>query len=94
MFIASSFWKQKVSDGHNSDDRTHVKDPKDIIEVQPPGGDRLLIFLCVQMPGDWIPFAPLDQPPLNICYRPGIESISVGGSRSMSLVPLTLLIHL
>ena len=83
VFIASSFWKRKVSDGHRSDDKTHVKDLKDIVEVQPPGDDRLLIFLCVQTPRDRIPFAPLDQLPLNICHRPGIESILVGGSRSV-----------
>ena len=50
VFIASSFWKRKVSDGHRSDGRTHVKDPKDIAEVQSPGSDRLFIFLCIETP--------------------------------------------
>ena len=94
VFVASSFWKWIVSDSHRSDDRTHVKDPKDIFEVRPPSGDRLFIFLRVEVSRDRIPFAPLDQLPLNICYRPAIETILVDGSGSMSLVPLTPLIHL
>ena len=94
VFIVSSFWKQKVSDGRRSDDRTHVKVPKDIVEVQPPGGDRFFIFLRMETPRDRIPFAPLDHLPLNVCYRPEIESILVDDSRSMSLVPLTPSIHL
>ena len=89
VFVASSFWKRRVSDGHRSDDKTHVKDLKNIVEVQPPGDDRLLIFLYLQTPRGRIPFAPLGQPPLNICHRPGIESILVGGPRSVSPVPLT-----
>ena len=94
VFIANSFWKRRVSDGHRSDNGTHVKGPKDVVEVQPPGGDRPFIFLRMEMPRDRIPFAPLDQLPLNVCYRSEIESILVDDSRSISLVPLTPSIHL
>ena len=94
VFIASSFWKRKVNDGHHSDSRTHIKDPKHIVEVQPPGGDRLLILLRVETPRNRVLFAPLDQLPLNICHRPAIEIILVGDSRCISLVPLTPPMHL
>jgi len=46
-----------------------VKDPD---EVQPPGGDRFLVVLCVENLRDCIPFAVLDDLPLDIRDSPGI----------------------
>ena len=59
----------------HSSDRTHVKDLKNLIEVRPPGVDRLFITLRVETPRDHIPFAPLDQLPLDICHYPTIKYI-------------------
>jgi len=60
VVVVSSLWKQKVSNGHRSSDRTHVEVLKDLFEAQPPGGDRLSIFLHVEMSRDYIPFTPID----------------------------------
>ena len=60
LFVASAFWEREVSDGHDSSHRTHVKDLESLVEVRPPGSDRLFIALRVQMPRDHIPFTPLD----------------------------------
>jgi hypothetical protein len=62
--------------------RTHAKDLKNPIEVQPPGGNHLLVVLRVKSSRYHTPFAPLDQLPLDICHRPAIESISVNGSKA------------
>jgi len=89
VFIASASWGREVSDTHRPSDRTHVKDPKNIFEVQPPGRDLLSAFLRMQAPRDPIPFIPLGEVPLNICYGPAIEGNMMGGSRWVSLVQLT-----
>jgi len=56
-------------------DGTYVKDVKDPVEVQPPGGDRLFIGLGVEESRERVPFTPLDGLALNICHSPVIESI-------------------
>jgi len=90
VFIASAFREQEVSNGHHSSDRTHVEDLKNLFEAQPLVGDRLFVFLRVEMPKDRAPFIPLDKLLLNICYGPAIESIVIDGSRYMLLTQLTL----
>jgi len=89
VFVGSAFWEGEVSNGHHSRDRTHVEDLKNILEAQPPGRDRLSIFLRVEMPTDRAPSIPLDELPLDIRYGPAIESIIMDGSRCVSLVQLT-----
>ena len=89
VLIASAFWEGEVSSTHRSSDRTHVKDPKSIFEAQPPGRDLLFAFLRVQAPRDPIPFIPLGQVPLNICYGPAIKSNLMNGLRYASLIQLT-----
>ena len=59
MSFASSFWKRKVSAGLYSNDRTHVEGLKNLVEVRPPGSDRLFVAPRVEPSGDRIPFAPL-----------------------------------
>ena len=81
VFIVSAFWEGEVSDSHRSSDRTHVKDPKNILEAQPPGRDLLFAFLRVQAPRDPIPFIPLGEVPLNICHSPVMERNLMDGSR-------------
>jgi hypothetical protein len=68
--------KLLVNNGHYKSDRTYVQDLKDILEIQPPGGDRLLIFLRVETPKGHIPFTPLDQLLLDIFHCPAIKNIS------------------
>ena len=60
VFVTGSFWSRKVSTGLHRKDRTHVEDLKDLVEVQPPGGDRLLVVLRAQVPRDRTPPTPLD----------------------------------
>jgi len=86
VFVVSSFWNRKVSRGLYSSDRTHVKDLKNLVEIRLPRGDRLFILLRVEMPGNCVPFTPLDQLHLNTCHSPAIEGISMDGSRCMWLV--------
>jgi hypothetical protein len=76
VLVASAFWEREVSNGHHSSDRTHFKDLKNPFDVQLPGGDRRFISLPVEIFREHIPFTPLDEPPLNICHCPAIESIS------------------
>ena len=47
------------------------------------------LSLSVETPGDRIPFTPLDELPLNICYGPAIESDTTDGWGCVSLVRLT-----
>ena len=59
-FVASSFWGQEVSAGLYSSCWAHFKDLKNLVEVQLPGCDRLLVFLRVETPRDDVPSTPLD----------------------------------
>ena len=49
---------------------------EDPVEVQPPGGDRLFIVLCVEKPRGHIPFALLNDLPLDLCHSPAIGSMA------------------
>ena len=60
VFVAGSFWSRKVSTGLYRKDITHVENLEDLVEVQLPGGDRLLVVLRAEVPRDRIPFIPLD----------------------------------
>ena len=60
VLVANSFWNRKVSNDLHSNCRTHVKDLKNIVEIQPAGGNRLSVTLRVEPPRNYIPFAPLD----------------------------------
>jgi len=60
LLIASSLWKRKVNTRLCSNDRTHVKGLKNLVEVQPPDRDRLFVVLRVEVSGDHVPFTPLD----------------------------------
>ena len=59
MLVASSLCNLEVSTRLDSNDRTHVKDLKNLVEVQPPGGNLLSVVLRVEPSGDCIPFTPL-----------------------------------
>ena len=50
--------------------RMHVKDAKDPVEVQPPGGNRLLIVLRMITPKDRILFTSLGYIPLDLVRSP------------------------
>ena len=80
VFFAGTFWKEEVSNSLRSSDKTHIKDPKNIFEAQPPGHDLLFTFLRVEAPRDPIPFIPLGEVLLNICHGPAIESNMMDGS--------------
>ena len=59
-FIASSFWKRKISIGLYRNNETHVEDLKNLVEDQFPSGDHLFVVLRVETSRDHIPFTPLD----------------------------------
>jgi len=91
----SSFQKRKVSEGyHSSSGKTHAQCLKNLFEVQPPGDNHFPVVLRVKASRYRIPFAPLDQVPLNICYRPVVERILVNGLIRISFVQLTMSIDL
>jgi len=81
--------EREVSNGHHLNDRTHVKDLKNILEAQPPGHDRLFVRLRGKIPRDCIPFTPLDKFPLNTYQGPANRGIIIEGSRYKPLVQLT-----
>jgi len=89
VFTGSAFWEGEVSNGHHSNDRTHIEDLKNILEALPPASDCLFIFLRTEMPTDHAPFTPLGELPLDIRHSPAIESITTNSSRYTSLVQLT-----
>ena len=87
--VASAFWERKVSNCHYPSNGTHVEDLKNLVQVHPPSGNSLFVFLHVETPRDRIPFNPLEELLLNTCYDPAVESIISGSLRCMSLVKLT-----
>ena len=68
-------WEREVSNDYYSNDGTHVKDLKNLVRVQLPGGNHFFIFLRVETLRNHIPFAPLGKPRLNVCHCPTIEDI-------------------
>jgi len=54
-------------------DGTHVKDTKNPVEVQLPGGDRLFVVLRVVTSRDRVPFSPLDDILLSLFHSPDRE---------------------
>lgn len=48
---------------------------KDSVELQPPGGDRILVGLRVEESRDSVPFTPLDDLPLDLGHSPAIETL-------------------
>ena len=50
-----------------SNSGTHVEDEKDLVEIRLPAGDRVFVALRVEKPGDYILFALLGDPPLDLC---------------------------
>jgi len=58
--VVNSFWNLRVSTGPYSNNGTRLEDLKHLVEVQPPGGDRLLVALGMETPRDDIPSTPLD----------------------------------
>jgi hypothetical protein len=67
--------EREFSNGHHSDSRTYVQDPKDLFEARPPTGNRLFISPRAETPRDRIPFTPLDQVLMYFCHCPEIEMI-------------------
>ena len=57
---------------------------KNLVQVQPPGSDRLIVVLLVETSRDRISFTPLDDVPLDLGYSPAIES-SVSKSPCLSV---------
>ena len=56
-------------------DKTHVKDKKDLVQVQPPGCNHILIALRVQKSRDGISFTLLDDLPLDLNHGATTESV-------------------
>jgi len=71
----------EVNNGYYLSGGTHVEDLKNILEAQPPAGDRLLFFPREEIPKEHVQFIPLDELPLNICYGPAIGGIIIDGPR-------------
>ena len=61
--------------GWRVDNRTHLKNMKDSIEVRPPGSNRGFILLRVENTRDRISFFWLDGTPLNLRHGPAIGGV-------------------
>jgi len=59
--LASVFWKREVSNGHCPSDGAHVKDLKNLVQVQPPGGNLLLVGLCTEVSRNHVSFPLFDD---------------------------------
>ena len=73
VLIANVFWKQEVSKGPYSGDKTHVEDLKHLVQVQPPGGDLFLVGLGMQVSRNPVSFSLLDDIPSDLRYGPGVK---------------------
>jgi len=62
-----------VSNSRVTGDGTHVEHEKDSVEVHPPGGDCLLIILCVENSSDHVPFTLFDDIPLDLRDGPEVS---------------------
>lgn len=56
----------------HKNDKTHVEDVKDPVELQLPGGNLLLIVPCAEEPPDRVPFTPFGYVLLNLFQNPVI----------------------
>ena len=54
--------------------RTHIKDKEDLVEVRPPAGDCLAIVLRMGCVRGCIPFAPPDDPASDVGQGPMTRS--------------------
>ena len=68
MSVASVFWEWEVSNGHYSGGGTHVKDLKNLVEVQLPGGNFFLVGLCMETSRNHVPVSLLDDIPFYLRY--------------------------
>ena len=75
-------WLIIVTQKQHRYDRTYVEDMKDLVEVRLPGGDHFFIILCVEKSSECIPFAFLDDLPLDLRQGAAIGSIVNKTSRT------------
>ena len=73
MSLASVFWKREVSDGYYSGDRTHVKDLKNLVEVQLPGGNLFFVVLYTKTSRNRISISLLDDIPFDLSHNSEIR---------------------
>ena len=57
---------ERLTVATHSDDATYVEDEKDLCEVRLPGRNHFLVVLRVEKSGDCVPFALLDDLPLDL----------------------------
>ena len=72
--------------------RTHLKDMKNPVQVQPPSSDRLIVVLPVETSRDRISFTPLDDVPLDLGHSPAIEGF-VGKSFDVDIAGSTHIVN-
>jgi len=73
MSLTSVFWKQEVSDRHCSGDGTHVKDLKNLVHVQFPGGNLFLVVLYTETSRNHISISLLDNIPFDLSHNSGVR---------------------
>lgn len=56
-------------------DWTHIKDIKDPIEVELPGGDPVFVVLRMERAKDTTSFTKLDDAPLDLRHSPAIKAM-------------------
>jgi hypothetical protein len=73
-------------------ERTHVKDMKNPVEIQPPGIDRLVVVLLVETSRDHISFTPLHDVLLDLGHSSAVKSF-VGGSSDIATAGSTHIVN-
>jgi hypothetical protein len=58
-------------------DETHIKNVKDPVEVQSPGGNHVFIVLRMEKTRNWVTVALFDDTPLDLRYGPAISTLSI-----------------
>lgn len=70
MRVPSGSGKLLVSNDRYSSDRTHVKDLKNLVEVQSPGNDLSLVSPCMEVSRNFISVFLLDDILLDLRHSP------------------------
>ena len=69
-----SFWNLNFSNAPHSNDRTHIDDLENFVEVQLPASDSPFVVLRVKASRYRIPLTLLDlPPPLDVYHGPAID---------------------
>ena len=72
--FANSVWEEEAEGKQLSSgiEGTHGNNMTNLVEIQPPASDRLVVLLRMETARNWVPFALLDNVLLDCGHSPAI----------------------